>query len=75
MYHLTTGLPPFSAGNAMELLRKHLRETPRYMRERRKDVPEIWDSLVVDQCLAKKPGDRPESMKEVLESLQQVPAL
>ena len=72
MYHLTTGLPPFTAGNAMELLRKHLREKPRPMSEMRHDLPSEWDELIVDRCLAKKADERPETMGEVLDTLKQL---
>lgn len=71
MYHLTTGLPPFTAGNAMELLRKHLREKPRSMLVMRDTIPEAWNELITVKCLAKKPEDRPHSMEEVMAFMEE----
>ena len=70
VYHLIVGLPPFTAANAMELLRKHMQEKPPYLRSRRPEVPLAWDNLIVDRCLAKKPADRPATMTEVRQVLE-----
>ncbi|RMD77588.1 MAG: response regulator, partial [Lentisphaerae bacterium] len=64
LYHLITGRPPFTASNAMELLRKHLHEEPAPLTNFRKDVPEAWDELIRKGCLAKSPQDRFADMHE-----------
>ena len=70
LYHLITGYPPFSANNAMELLRKHLNERPQDMNKLRVNVSEDWNKLIVNDCMAKKPEDRPVSMADVLRRLE-----
>jgi serine/threonine protein kinase len=72
MYHLITGKPPFTAANAMELMRKHFTATPAPMCSVRRDLPEEWDILVVDNCLAKNSRDRPQSIEAVLEVLNMI---
>ncbi len=70
LYHLIAGLPPFTASNAMELLRKHLQDPPPPLTSRRPGVPKGWNDLVVKRCLAKTPEDRPANMTDVLAELE-----
>ncbi len=70
LYHIITGSTPFTAGNAMELLRKHLHEKPLPLNRRRPGVPNGWNELIVERCLAKEPADRPADMAEVLATLE-----
>ena len=69
MYHAMTGRPPFEASNAMELMRRHFTDTAKPISEIRFDIPAAWDHLIIDQCMAKQPGDRPQSMPSVIESM------
>ena len=69
LYHLITGRAPFSADNVTHLMQKHLNESPVPFNEFRNDVPQGWNNLIVNHCLAKNPEDRPQSMNEVLNHL------
>ncbi len=70
LYHMITGFPPFTASNAMELLRKHLQEAPPPLTSRRPGIPKAWNDLLVKRCLAKKPVDRPADTTEVIRALE-----
>ena len=72
LYHLITGQPPFTADNVTELVHKHHNELPVPINTFRHGVPQGWNNLVVSRCLAKKPEDRPQSMKEVLSYLSNI---
>jgi len=69
MYHALTGRPPFEASNAMELMRRHFTNTAKPISKIRFDLPAAWDHLIIDQCMAKQPGNRPQSMQSVIESM------
>jgi serine/threonine protein kinase len=66
LYHLLTGSPPFVAENSIELFKKHRTEKPESVESFRADVPEGWNKLIVDKCLAKDIVKRPASMNEVM---------
>ncbi len=74
LYHLITGKPPFSAENVIQLMRKHHNEVPTSLHLLRSDIPDGWNELIVDRCLAKDPGDRPQSMTDVLYVLNAIGA-
>ena len=72
IYDLLTGTPPFSKGD----LRTQIRErTAPTMSERLREleiddsVPAAWEQVVA-ACLAKEPGQRPQSANEVLRDLE-----
>ena len=67
MFELLTGRPPFVADNAMEIVAKHLMETPVRVSTLAPDVPPALDELV-DQMLAKQPEKRP-TLARVVEVL------
>ncbi len=69
LYHLITGRTPFRAPNAIALIQKHLSGPTLPMASIHPQVPPDWDEFVVNRCLAKQPADRPQSMDEVLFSL------
>ena len=75
-YQMLTGRLPFSAGNAMALLLKHVSEIPRPVGELRSDAPKsIRDA--VERALMKSPEDRwptAVSMREALLSDRGGPA-
>ncbi len=59
LYHLIAGRSPFEADNPMDMMRAHMTQTPMALSECRPEVPQDWDALVVNRCLAKDPEDRP----------------
>jgi tetratricopeptide (TPR) repeat protein len=62
LYELLTGKAPFTEGN---LLMHHLHTPAPPLRNRRKEIPQKLEELVL-LCLAKAPGDRFQSAGEVL---------
>lgn len=76
-YFLATGEPPFMAGTAKEVFRKHAGERPAAPSEKagREIAPEL--EQVILRCLAKERGMRPESATALLAMLEDVvePAL
>jgi serine/threonine-protein kinase len=72
MYAMLAGAPPF-AGEASELLERHLSEPPVPLRDRRTDIPAQLEALVA-QLLAKSPDARPTNALEVKSRLLAVDA-
>jgi serine/threonine protein kinase len=73
VYELLTSRPPFYVGNIDRQIRE---KTPPSMTERRKEfeieaepIPVVWEEVVA-ACLAKDPGRRPQSVKEIARQLQ-----
>jgi serine/threonine-protein kinase len=72
-FWLLTGRLVFEGENAMDVLAKHLSEEP--------DPPSIWSEIdvppeldqVVLACLRKRPGERPQSARELSEMLARCP--
>jgi serine/threonine protein kinase len=64
MFEMLTGRPPFVADNAMEIVAKHLMETPVRVSTLAPDVSPELDELV-DQMLSKQPEKRPPLAKVV----------
>jgi serine/threonine-protein kinase len=56
-YQMLTGRVPFTAGNSMALLLKHVSEPPRPISELRPDVPRALRD-VVERAMQKSPDDR-----------------
>ena len=56
-YQMLTGRVPFTAGNSMALLMKHVTETPRPIVELRPDAPKAMRDAI-ERALAKAPEDR-----------------
>jgi serine/threonine protein kinase len=56
-YQMLTGEPPFIGGNAPSIMMKQVTEPALPIRQRRGDVPEDLDRIVM-RLLAKAPGDR-----------------
>lgn len=67
-YHLLCGEPPFRGATALEVALKHLTDVPRPLGELRPDLPADLCALV-HRLMAKKPGDRPQSARELLREL------
>ncbi|MFQ6026215.1 MAG: serine/threonine-protein kinase [Dehalococcoidia bacterium] len=68
LYQMLTGELPFRGSTPMEVLRKHREEPPPSVRDQRRDIP---PELVraVEQCLAKRPEHRYQSMSRVVAAL------
>ncbi len=56
-YQMLTGRVPFTAGNSMALLMKHVTETPRPIAELRPEAPKAMRDAI-ERALAKAPEDR-----------------
>jgi dienelactone hydrolase/tRNA A-37 threonylcarbamoyl transferase component Bud32 len=68
-YEMLSGAHPFAAsGSARALLAAHIAQTPAPLAQRRADLPPAL-TLLVDQCLAKNPADRPADAGAVLARL------
>jgi TolB-like protein/Flp pilus assembly protein TadD len=73
LYDLLTSKPPFYVGNIDRQIREKI---PPSMTERRKEfeieaepIPAVWEEWVA-ACLAKDPGRRPQSVREIARKLQ-----
>ena len=68
LYHLLSGRPPFAGKTAYEVMRGHLEEKFRPLRELRPALtPQL--ALLVERCLAKQPDRRP-TPRELSEQLE-----
>lgn len=72
LYHLLTGSPPFMAETPKELYNKHCNESPASINSIRTGIPEDWNTLILDKCLAKNPIDRPASMNDVQLEIERI---
>ncbi|MDJ0974364.1 MAG: serine/threonine-protein kinase [Planctomycetota bacterium] len=72
-YFLLTGAPPFVGETIVDVCVQHVNETPKPLREAHPGggAPEALERLVLD-CLAKDPGDRPQTAADVIERLDAV---
>ncbi len=68
MYHLLTGRPPFLAMEQEELFKQHMNETARPASELNPAAPPDLDKIIY-KCIMKKPEERYQSPKELLEDL------
>jgi serine/threonine-protein kinase len=74
LYEMVAGQRPFQAQSFGELVIKHMTATPprpRHFPALRFTVPPALEELIL-ACLAKEPSQRPQDMKEVEASLQEV---
>ncbi len=71
-YTLLTGREPFLADTTTAVVMKHLHEPPPDVLELRPDLAGPWVDLL-GRLLAKKPADRFQSAREVLEALRALP--
>jgi serine/threonine protein kinase len=68
LYTLLTGRPPFDGGSIAQKLMWHQTRAPKPIKSLRPEVPaELAD--LVGRMLAKKPADRPATMRKVAEAL------
>jgi serine/threonine-protein kinase len=71
MYETLTGRVPFDGDNAFHVLYRHTKEPPQPLRELVADIP-AWVEAIVLRALAKRPEDRFESMRELLDALSAI---
>lgn len=73
LYEMLTGVPPFRGDNVAEILTKHLEASPPplIVNNPRVQAPMQLEHLI-RSCLAKNPGDRPESMYAVIHELDAI---
>jgi serine/threonine protein kinase len=64
-YELACGRPPFRANSVSELLNKHIKEKPLPLTAHNKEITQDFNDLVL-KMIAKKPTDRPVSLREFL---------
>jgi serine/threonine protein kinase len=64
MYEMTTGMPPYSGDNFMEILTKKATQDPPPPTSVRKDIPSQVSDLVI-AAMARNPDDRPQSMEKL----------
>lgn len=69
IFECLTNQLPFAANHLPAILAKILFESPPHLRDRRIDVPEALDALVV-QMLAKEPDERPADGRAVVDALR-----
>jgi serine/threonine-protein kinase len=73
-YYLLVGDHVFRANSLIEMCTKHLHETPTAPSARsRHTIPKELDSIVLE-CLEKLPEKRPQSARELLKKLAQIPS-
>ena len=71
LYHMLSGMPPFSGDDPETVMRKHLNDKPDSLSEANREItPGI--SKLVDHLLMKNPESRPTSWKEVCKSLDKI---
>jgi serine/threonine protein kinase len=68
LYFLLAGRPPFAGGSAEDKVRRHRKSMPTRLDHLRNEVPADLVELV-EQTLAKKPADRPQTLLEVAAAL------
>lgn len=67
-YEALTGVPPFTAPSAVQLVSAHMTRPPDPLTRHRPTIPEALDDLVL-RCLAKRPSDRFQKADEIVARL------
>lgn len=70
-YYLLTAQLPFSSDNVRQLIRMHRNASVPDVRKLNADVP-LQIQLILERCLAKKPGDRYASAEELAGDLEEI---
>jgi len=74
MFEVFTGHLPFSGESSREVLRVRLKQDPRQPAEFWPEIPERLNDLIMN-CLARDPGQRIQTVDEVLEELVEIRAV
>lgn len=69
-YHLLTGRPPFEADSAAAMLTMHVYDAPVPAQDVAKRIPPALAGIV-EQMMAKQPDQRPASMEDVVQEIEQ----
>ena len=69
LYETVAGQPPFTGGNAVSIIGRHLNADPVAPSRHNAEVPGALDEVILS-LLAKSPAERPESAAAVREALQ-----
>ncbi|HSJ63714.1 MAG TPA: serine/threonine-protein kinase [Gemmatimonadaceae bacterium] len=72
-YEVLCGVPPFHGRSQQQILTAQLTEAPPPLAERAPEVPGALAALVM-RCLAKTPGERPQSATEIVRELESLGA-
>jgi pimeloyl-ACP methyl ester carboxylesterase len=67
-YEVLTGMPPFTAPSAVQLVAAHMTRAPDPLGRHRPGIPESLEELVL-RCLAKRPADRFQKADEIVSRL------
>jgi serine/threonine-protein kinase len=70
-YEMLTGRAPFAGRSAQQMLAAHVTEAPVALQQMRTAVPPALSALVM-RCLEKRPADRPQTARELLQALDAV---
>jgi hypothetical protein len=73
LFEMVTGRPPFKADTAREHMAKHIMATPprpARWRVQAREFPALEELIL--ECLAKKPEDRPQQMRDLERRLQKI---
>lgn len=70
-YEMLTGQPPFSGRSPQAVLAAHVVEDPDPVERRRPGIPPML-ALLIKECLAKRPADRPQAAVEVMHALDAI---
>lgn len=72
VYHLLTGVPPYIADRASDLISHHKDTEPSPFSIFRDDIPKEMGEFIVQGCMAKDPSKRPATMEEVAETIKKL---
>jgi hypothetical protein len=70
-YEVLTGMPPFTAPSAVQLVSAHMTRTPEPLTRHRPGIPEALEDVVL-KCLAKRPADRIQRAEEIVARLDAI---
>ena len=67
-YEVLTGVPPFTAPTAVQLVSAHMTRMPDPLSRHRPGIPESLEEVVI-KCLAKRPADRFQRAEDIVSKL------